>query len=371
MRRLFCLIITVIVAVCCCIIGVVAVAAQALTISWWGLLGGWLAGCSIDAATVTADLEREHVPYSEVQIGHAVTIYITGAELGLSERAIVIATATAMQESGLRNLANPAHPSSLELPNDGQGYDHDSLGLFQQRPASGWGTVEELMDPATAAEKFYNALTAVDGWETLPLTVAAQRVQRSAYPDAYAKHEDRAAAIVTGISARVECDGASPSEISAHGWTHPIPGHTVTSGFRTSERPNHQGVDFPADPGTLIRAAGPGEVVKVRCNARTASGADYSCDVDGSPEIAGCGWYLEIAHPDGTLTRYCHLRSEPPVNVGDMVAAGQVIGEVGSSGRSSGPHLHFETHVRVDNPGSDSAVSPIHFMAARGVDLME
>lgn len=370
MRRLISGVIAVVMAICCCVVGVVAAAAQMLTASLWGVFG-WFAGCSIDAAAVAADIAAEHAVYDSIQIGHAVTIYITGAELGLPERAIVIATAVAMQESGLRNLANPAHPASLELPNEGTGYDHDSVGLFQQRPASGWGSVEELMDPATAAHKFYGALTEVDGWESMALTVAAQHVQRSAYPDAYAKHRDTAIAIVQGITARIECDRAADSVISAEGWTHPLPGHSVTSGFRTSERPAHQGVDLPAEAGTPIRAAGPGEVVKVRCNAYAPDGRAHSCDVDGSPQISGCGWYVEIAHPDGTLTRYCHMRAEPPVDVGDTVAAGQVIGEIGSSGRSSGPHLHFETHRRAENPGSDSAVPPIGFMAARGIDLTE
>ncbi|THV35709.1 M23 family metallopeptidase [Glycomyces buryatensis] len=368
MRRIISAIVVAVMAACCCTVGVVATAAESLT-SWFGF--GWFAGCSVDAGAVAADLEREYSSYGETEIAHAVTIYITGADLGLSERAVVIAVATAMQESGLENLANPNHPASLELPNDGTGYDHDSLGLFQQRPASGWGTVSELMDPATAATKFYNALTDVEDWETRPLTEAAQLVQRSAFPDAYAKHEDTAAAIVQGVTARINCNRAAGSDISAEGWTHPLPGHVVTGGFRTAERPTHQGVDLPAGSGTPILTAGPGEVVKVRCNAHTTSGGAYSCDVDGSPDVRGCGWYVEIAHPDGTLTRYCHMRTEPPVAVGDSVAAGQVIGEVGSSGHSSGPHLHYETHNRAENPGSDSAVPPLDFMAARGVQLGE
>lgn len=366
MRRIASCLVAVVLAGCCCSVGLIAAAAQTLT-SWFSF--GWLAGCSIDAAGVATDLERGFTAYGQTQIGHAVTIYVTGADLGLSERAIVIAVATAMQESALRNLANPSHPASLEMANDGTGFDHDSLGLFQQRPASGWGSVDELMDPATAATKFYNALVKVDRWKTRPLTEAAQAVQRSAFPGAYAKHEATATAIVEGITALIDCNRAAGVIISAEGWTHPLPGHDVTSGFRTAERPGHDGVDLPAAKGTPILAAGPGTVVKVRCNALTASGAAYSCDIDGSPEIRGCGWYVEIAHPDDTLTRYCHMRTEPRVSVGDAVAAGQILGEVGSSGRSSGPHLHFECHNRTQNPDSSSAVRPGPYMAARGVEL--
>jgi hypothetical protein len=134
------------------------------------------------------------------QTSHARVIVEVGREMGMSERALVVAIATALQESTLRNLANPAHPSSFDLSNDGVGYDHDSVGIFQQRPASGWGTVKELMTPEISAKKFYNALKRVSDWEEMSITRAAQRVQKSAYPDAYAKHEKRARQIVDALS---------------------------------------------------------------------------------------------------------------------------------------------------------------------------
>ncbi|NYI03446.1 cell wall-associated NlpC family hydrolase [Allostreptomyces psammosilenae] len=82
--------------------------------------------------------------------------------------------ATALQESSLRNLSYG---------------DRDSLGLFQQRPSQGWGTAEQIQDPVYASTKFYEGLLAVDGWESMTLTQAAQAVQRSDFPDAYAKWE--------------------------------------------------------------------------------------------------------------------------------------------------------------------------------------
>jgi hypothetical protein len=137
---------------------------------------------------------------TETQLDNAATIVQVGEQMGLPKRAAVVAVATSMQETNLRNLANPNVPSSLDRPNDGSGYDHDSVGLFQQRPASGWGSANQLMDPATSAHKFYQALENVPGWENMPVTVAAQTVQGSAFPDAYAQHQNEAESVVAALS---------------------------------------------------------------------------------------------------------------------------------------------------------------------------
>ena len=109
---------------------------------------------------------------------------------------MAIALATALQESGLRNIEHG---------------DLDSLGLFQQRPSQGWGTRAQILDPTYASDVFYEHLAKVPGYLTLPLTEAAQRVQRSGYPEAYAKHETDAvllAAALTGqAAATLTCDG--------------------------------------------------------------------------------------------------------------------------------------------------------------------
>lgn len=120
------------------------------------------------------------------QMAHAATIAATGARLGMSEHATVVALATALQESKLRNL-----------PHLGANNDHDSIGLFQQRPSQGWGTEEQISDPRYAAERFYRALQEVNGWEQMRVTEAAQRVQRSAFPEAYQKWA-RDAAVLAG-----------------------------------------------------------------------------------------------------------------------------------------------------------------------------
>ena len=126
---------------------------------------------------------------NEAQMSNAMRIIEVGEALGISEQGQAIALATAMQESNFRNLANDSLPASLDVPNEGVGSDHDSVGVFQQRPSQGWGSIEECMDVDYAASKFYEELQRVDGWENMELTEAAQAVQRSAYPDAYAKWE--------------------------------------------------------------------------------------------------------------------------------------------------------------------------------------
>lgn len=137
---------------------------------------------------------------TQQQMDHAAIIVATGQREGLPEQAYVVAIATALQESNLRNLANPAWPVSLNLPHDGTGYDHDSVGLFQQRPSTGWGPVDRLMDPGYAAARFYRALAQVPGWQGMAVTVAAQSVQRSAFPYHYAKHEPLAREIVDALT---------------------------------------------------------------------------------------------------------------------------------------------------------------------------
>jgi hypothetical protein len=133
-------------------------------------------------------------------MANAAVIVAVGRELGLPRRAYVIAVACALQESSLRNLASANVPESLRHPHQGVGADHDSVGLFQQRSSTGWGPVRDLMRPAYAARKFYLALRRVPGWRELPLTHAAQAVQNSAYPMAYAKHERRARQVVDALT---------------------------------------------------------------------------------------------------------------------------------------------------------------------------
>jgi murein DD-endopeptidase MepM/ murein hydrolase activator NlpD len=292
------------------------------------------------------------------QADNARVIITVGQRLGVPPRGWVIAIATALQESGLRNL-----------PHLGADNDHNSLGLFQQRPSQGWGTPEQITDPVHASTVFYERLLQVDNWQQLPLTQAAQQVQSSAFPSSYARHEPRAAEIVAALS------GVHCGHISAADWTLPV-GAQIVSGFRTAARPTHYGIDFTDGRSTTIRAAAAGTVTHITCQA-TLNGAPYSCDIDGSPQVTGCGWYLDILHTGGALTRYCHLLTRPHVNIGDQVTAGQPIGQVGSSGNSSGPHLHFEIELHRPIAQHPSGVvtierhqtDPVAFYATQGITI--
>ncbi|WCN84265.1 hypothetical protein [Micromonospora sp. LH3U1] len=136
----------------------------------------------------------------QAQMDNAKIIVDVGLEMKMPRRALVVALATAMQESNLYNLASDVLPESADYPNQGSGSDHDSVGLFQQRPSSGWGTVAELMRPSYAARAFYSALNEILGWQDMSVTAAAQSVQISAYPDAYAQHEERATTVAAALT---------------------------------------------------------------------------------------------------------------------------------------------------------------------------
>ncbi|WP_344245506.1 hypothetical protein [Isoptericola hypogeus] len=119
------------------------------------------------------------------QAGNAALVVGTSVQRGLPARAGTIGIATALQESRLVNIDHG---------------DRDSLGLFQQRPSQGWGTPEQIMDPVYSTGAFYDGLVEVEGYEGLEVTVAAQAVQRSGFPDAYAQHETRARAWASALT---------------------------------------------------------------------------------------------------------------------------------------------------------------------------
>ncbi|GIL25493.1 M23 family metallopeptidase [Actinocatenispora comari] len=310
--------------------------------------------------------------YDATQTANAATIIGVGQQLHVPQRGWVIAVATAIQESSLHNLV---------------GGDRDSVGLFQQRPSQGWGTPTQLHTPTYAATAFYRALQRVPGWQHLSLTAAAQAVQNSAFPDAYAQWASDATRLVATITRKPSTVGAAdaaavqtrpsthgttgtgpssasavPAGCSAAAWISPVIA-PISSGFRPPDRPDHNGTDLAAARGTTIHAAHAGAVTVARCDPATGN-----CTINGSISTPGCGWYVEIRSPDHIITRYCHMATRPSVHVGQKVATGAPIGVVGQSGNADGPHLHFEIHLR-DDPNPSGAVDPVAFYRSKHLVL--
>ncbi|GAA2974547.1 murein DD-endopeptidase MepM/ murein hydrolase activator NlpD [Microbacterium terrae] len=320
-----------------------------------------LTAATRDGSTVT--LGRQ-------QLTHAATVISIGAATREVGRVgIVIALMAALTESNLRMLANStAYPHSAEYPNDGEGGDHDSLGMFQMRPSSGWGTVADLMDPDYQARAFYGGsdgpnsgsprgLLDIPGWRSLTPGQAAQSVEVSAFPDRYDNVQPVAEAILgaltkTAGSAPLPSEGA-PAEASRI--VVPMVDGTYTwvssFGWRTDPftgRPRfHAGADLAATDDTPILATADGVV--------TFAGAS-----------GGFGNLIVVRHTvDGERvdTYYAHMWSSGVhVVVGETVAAGQHIGDVGSSGRSEGPHLHFEVHIGIES----RVVNPLAWLTEHG-----
>lgn len=138
--------------------------------------------------------------FDKDQMTNARTIVRTGQKLGVPSQGLLISLMTVMQESNLYNLASPVLPESYNYPHQGEGSDYDSCGLFQQRTSMGWGTVQQIMDPVYSATKFFEGLLQVAGWQNMELTLAAQAVQGSAFPYAYAQHESAARTVLGALT---------------------------------------------------------------------------------------------------------------------------------------------------------------------------
>lgn len=327
--------------------------------------GAQAASCAPPQAvdTPVAQLDAEQTQNAGILIGAAKALF---PDETAAHRAVLVAIATALQESGLRNIDHG---------------DRDSLGLFQQRPSMDWGTPEQIMDPAYSAGRFYKALAQVPGWQLLPVTIAAQKVQISRFPDAYAKWESIATVAVDALWAQT-APVSIPAEV---GWTGmagssaetaqttggciasgelvlPLPnGYTLTDsyGWRNlgmGTNPFHRGVDLAADCGTPVYAMMSGRVLST----------DSLTILIETPGVGQIG-YLHTAPADHR------------VRPGDEVAAGQQISAVGTQPPSTGCHLDVRVNPKgatdprvlalVPDPGAGGWVDPEEFTRAFGVEL--
>jgi murein DD-endopeptidase MepM/ murein hydrolase activator NlpD len=255
----------------------------------------------------------------------------------------VIALAVARQESNFTNYANDGKghdlgalqhgiEASLDLPHEGVGSDHGSLGVFQQQ-WPWWGSIQDLMTPSTAAEKFYKALLAIPDWQSMTPTQAGQAVQHSAYPDAYADDVPVAAQLLAHVDPRTQASCA-PGAVAIGRVVEPLaPGVQFTDLHNFGNdgghwARGHTGTDLSAPCGSPVVAATSG-TVQIRTDQSWAG-----------------PWLVEVSTGPGRLTTwYAHMRAID-VQSGDQVTAGQQLGEVGDLGNATGCHLHFEVHPR-------------------------
>ncbi|MEW1794667.1 C40 family peptidase [Streptomyces niveus] len=299
-----------------------------------------LDGANSDTVRIPGlDLPAEQVPDAQ-------KIVATGIGLKVPDRGQIVALATAIQESRLRNLTAG---------------DRDSLGLFQQRPSKGWGTAQQIRDPIHASEKFYQRLLTVDGWQQLTVTQAAQAVQQSGHPDAYAQWEDLATSLQKAIARtfpntgqgatdQSETSGCGPGE-DGSGYGR-IPEGTVPKGYTIPE-------DAPAEARRAIRWA------MGRLGTLYQWGG--SCTDAHGPDPMGrcdCSSLMQQAykHAGVTLTRTTYTQ----VNEGKAVSAkalvpGDLIFSRGTAARPEHVGLYMGEGLVIEAPrtGKPVRITPL------------
>ncbi|WP_257479092.1 M23 family metallopeptidase [Acidipropionibacterium jensenii] len=324
------------------------------------LLGGSdeASACNPESGSASSiSIDPDTVPdttisgYGHEQLVNAAYIVQAGKDLDLGVRDQTIGVMTAMGES------------SLTVVDYGDAAGPDSRGLFQQRDNGAWGSYEDRMDPYISATNFFKAMMKVDARDSLEPTIVAHRTQGNADPYHYTKFWDSAVAVVEGLSGVKTglnagngdqvCSGGdiTPGEVNSEGWATPGAGPiTSVYGMRTNPVTGvyrlHAGVDLNGGGcDGPIWAAQAGTVIQT------------GFDSQGNGTIV-------IDHGGGVQTAYLHMyESGILVSEGDKVTAGQQIGRVGSSGNSTGCHLHFE--VLLDGSPTD----PVPYMEAVGIKL--
>ena len=205
------------------------------------------------------------------QAQNASIIAAVAIRLGLPDHAASIALATSLQESGLRNL-----PSG----------DRDSVGLFQQRPSEGWGTRTQILDPVYAATAFYTQLQKTPGWQTMAVTDAAQAVQRSASPDAYAQWETEARSLAVALTG--EASAAMSCRLTSFAGAAPAAGALQTAA--TTELGGPIEGTFAAKPGWEVAGWLVGHAWEYHIARITFGGATWTASAGawrGNPAASG------------------------------------------------------------------------------------
>lgn len=333
-----------------------------------------------ETGTTIETSDGSEIALSSVQLNNASALLAGAIKAGASTKAQVIVLMVAFQESMFQNLANSSVPESLELPHDGVGSDGESVGILQAQTKYGWGSLEELMDPSYNGTSFMGGpsgpnagsppgLLDISGWESKTPGEAAQAVQGSSHPDAYDKWESAATALLGYMSenASMSCGTASGDagyplpEVAGIGDGYgPRACPVYASDGSCAASTWHPALDFVAACGTPVLVARPGTVTVI---------SEY---------------WVTVLTDDGVEVSYLHLeQSSVPHAIGDTVAVGDQIGEVGSTGPSSGCHLDFRVNTlnatdeavqsleQATAPGvpGQGYVNPVEYMALYGVEI--
>ncbi|WP_417221239.1 M23 family metallopeptidase [Arthrobacter sp.] len=310
---------------------------------------------------------RQVAGFSGDQLVNAAHIMGAAADLKLPVAAQILGVQAAIGES------------TLKVIDQGDAAGPDSRGLFQQRANGAWGSYKDRMDPHTSATNFFKALQRVKGWQDLEPTEAIHRVQSNADPNHYTPFRAPAAAIVKALSGAdlgdIDANGTCPDtaatvigDLGSGQWTSPLPGATITSGFGGRACPagascnvnttEHKGVDLAGGTGTDVLAPTDMKITVAE---------------QGQGWKAGYGTYVIAQQVDkpGLVFEFHHMvHGSLKVSPGDTVAAGTPLGTVGTTGNSTGVHLHFQ----VASPGTPAGqptfkhvIDPTPILKAKGV----
>lgn len=294
-------------------------------------------------STLTAKAKDDTVvTLNSTQLNHAGQIIKNAAQNErIGRKGALIALMAALTESSLLMYANSNVPDSTDYPHDAVGSDHDSLGLFQMRPSTGWGSVKNLMDEDYNAKAFFGGPTGpnypsprgmldINGWATMDPGVVCQAVEVSAFPDRYQNYQPVAQAILDALTVTEKPGTIPPTSGTRFIW--PFPLTVVTSEYGMRNGRLHAGMDFaggPAVAGAVIPASANGIVE----NTWTVG------------QHGGYGNVVLLNHGGGLFTLYAHMQNNSfMVHKGQTVHQGDGLGRLGNTGQSYGAHLHFETH---------------------------
>ncbi|PJN30976.1 hypothetical protein CG747_45225 [Streptomyces sp. CB02959] len=321
------------------------------------------AGADIDTAAVAKQVAAildgkgsaknvhvEGLDLPDEQVPNAKTIVATGISLGVPEQGQVIALATAMQESRLRNL------------NYG---DLDSLGLFQQRPSAGWGTAAQVRDPVYASTKFYKALLAVHGWQQMTVAQAAQAVQASGFPDAYAQWEQLSRALQKAIVKTLPHGGkdAKPGNGGSDAATQPTgsgctPGADGSSWGPIPEGAVPKGYTIPKDAPAKVRVALQWAMQQLGTQYQWGG----ACTNPRGPDPMGrcdCSSLMQqaYAHAGVTLTRttYTQVAEGKSVSLNDL-KPGDLVFSRGSATRPEHVGMYMGSGLVINAPRTTKPV---------------